>query len=142
MLIQSSQRTGALRKLIAPLLIICLSVLGLSAQADGNTRAPIVSAATSIQGCNEGLIMLQGQYKCRSILYVREGGLIPDPVVVAYWENGGGGTSGHGGNGSGAVSSCGGGCGGWTDGSGNAITDGQGNSISSGSEATSRGGDD
>ncbi len=76
------------------LFAIVLTVMGLSAQADGNTRAPIVSAATSIQGCNEGLIMYQGQYKCRSVLYVSqgglmadryvsEGGLIPDPVVVA-----------------------------------------------------------
>ncbi len=119
MLVQSPQRTGALRKLIAPLLIICLSVLGLSAQADNdgrtatsNTRAPIVAAATSIQGCNVGLVMYNGQYKCKNLLTVSQGGLIPEPyrhtpgaavvsTVVTFTGGGGGGGGGDGGAGGG-----------------------------------------
>lgn len=53
-----------------------------------NSWAATVSSATSIQGCNAGLIIISGTYTCRSNALVSQGGTVPDPV---YTSSGGGG---------------------------------------------------
>lgn len=48
-----------------------------------NSRPAAVSSATSIQGCNAGLMVVSGVYTCKSTVLVSQGGTIPDPVVYS-----------------------------------------------------------
>lgn len=58
--------------------------------SSNNSRAAAVKSATSIQGCNAGLMTVAGTYTCRSNVLVSQGGTVPDPVVY-YSSSGGGG---------------------------------------------------
>jgi hypothetical protein len=54
-----------------------------------NDRAPTIVSATTIQGCNAGLMVVSGVYTCRSNVLISQGGTVPDPVV--YTSSSGGG---------------------------------------------------
>lgn len=59
--------------------------------ATNDRRPATVSSATSIQGCNAGLMVLSGVYTCRSNVLVSQGGTVPDPVVYYTGSGGSGG---------------------------------------------------
>ena len=63
--------------------------------ATDDRRAAAVSSATSIQGCNAGLMVVSGVYTCRSNVLVSQGGTIPDPLVFTSSSSGGGRITGY-----------------------------------------------
>jgi hypothetical protein len=61
---------------------------------DYQSRTASVKSPSTIQGCDAGLIIVSGSYKCKSLALVSQGGLIPDPVVVYSYNGSGGSGSG------------------------------------------------
>ena len=58
-------------------------------------RQVTIKSPTTIQGCNDGLILVQGAYTCRSLAPVSQGGTVPDRLYTGG--SSGGSFSGSGG---------------------------------------------
>jgi hypothetical protein len=98
-----------------------------SAAVDANGRHIIIQSPHHIQGCNAGLVKMEGTYVCKTFVTAAGWDVIYPPVYVA-----GGSGGGSGGRGGGAFGPCSGGCtGSVVDGTGRAVTSGDGSTVHS-----------